>query len=286
MSNTQSEGKVQLFRDTLTKLEHLVDVRGNLVFRWSKSRTAIREAIIYVSKVLTELDVNTSESNAIEELERLVVMKCKTQIQSQACYGEDKFEVSIFDEIINAKIKFIRTGSFRRLISRGGVEPIAALERLAEVHRKHNSYDLDDLIESRIREFMYTPKPEASSGSILSYRDDFTNTSQPFAQSTTAPTVCPAKVVAAPVYVSPNIPRVNKMIIDIVPQASLQRENHERGPFSESEESKSTAKFVSSPLSWLQDQNQIHTKGDDDSTEDGGQLTPTSTIMTGGPGYL
>ncbi len=289
MSNTQSEGEVQLFRDTLTKLERLVDVRENLVCRWSTSRRTTEKGIIYLLKVLTELDVNNSESNAIEELERLVVMENKTRIQSEMyCIAEHQHELSsgkAFDEIIDAKINFIRKGSFSRLISRGGVEPIAALERLVEVQRKYYSKYMDGLLESRIKEFLYAPKPEASLRSILSYHEDFTNTLQPFAQSTTAPTVCPAKVVAAPVYVSPNFPRVNKMIIDRVPQASQKQENPKRDPSSESEESKTTAKFVSSPLSWLQDQNQVHTKGDDDSTEDGEQLTPTSTIISGGPGY-
>lgn len=73
MLATESEKDYLMFRKTLTKLERLVDVRG-IIFA-SKSKTTIGESIIYTLELLTEFDVNTSESNAIEELERLAMLK-------------------------------------------------------------------------------------------------------------------------------------------------------------------------------------------------------------------
>ncbi|KAF6228053.1 hypothetical protein HO133_007781 [Letharia lupina] len=53
----------------------------------------------------------------------------------------------------------------------------------------------------------------------------------------------------------------------------------------ECEASKTTAKFVSSPSSWLQDQDQdkVHAEDDDGSTTVRKELTPTSTIMSEHP---
>ena len=66
-----------MFRDTLIGLERFVDVWGNLSIICHIATTTTVEGIIYTLDVLTESDMNTSESNAIEELEHLAVMKEK-----------------------------------------------------------------------------------------------------------------------------------------------------------------------------------------------------------------
>ena len=68
-----------LFRDTLIQLETFVDVWSNLSIMGHIATTTV-EGIVYTLDVLTESDMNTSESNAIEELEHLAVMKEKTAL--------------------------------------------------------------------------------------------------------------------------------------------------------------------------------------------------------------
>lgn len=62
-----------MFCDTLTELERLVELRGKVS---SNPRTVtLDEVILHKVKLLTESDINTSESNAIEDLERLATLK-------------------------------------------------------------------------------------------------------------------------------------------------------------------------------------------------------------------
>lgn len=170
MPPTQSEVDFLLFRDTLTKLERLVDVWGNLSIMGHIATTTVK-GIMYMLDVLTESDMNTCESNAIEELERLAVMKGKTALTTQISNLIEiprEFVISklhsgqIFDKMIDSKIGFIKKGSFDQRFSRGCVEPMAALERLNEVQKKLLSESMNDLLESKIKEVVYTPIPKAS----------------------------------------------------------------------------------------------------------------------------
>lgn len=72
-----SKENSQMFCDTLTELERLVEVRGKLLYY--RSSVTLDEVILHKVKLLTESDVNTSESNAIEDLERLATPKEKTK---------------------------------------------------------------------------------------------------------------------------------------------------------------------------------------------------------------
>ena len=58
------------------------------------------------------------------------------------------------------------------------------------------------------------------------------------------------------------------------------QKNPKRDPSNECEDLKTTGKFVSNPSSWLQNQDNVHLKDDDNSTVDGGELTPASTIVS------
>lgn len=263
--------------------------------------------------------MNTSELNAFEELEGLAIMKEKTSFQSQMYYPHhsdslpklDSDTKQTFDKIIDSKIDFIKKDASSRVNNTRSVEPMAALERLAEVQKKHRSRGMDDLLVFKIKEVVYTPEPKVSPRSNPVIRGRYTHMSQPLTQSTT---VSSANVVAVPVCVSPNFPRLAGILVDKVPQASQKQKISGHDLPSECNESKTTPKFVTSHLSWVQDQNNVHTEwlqeqnkintkwlqeqnkintkwlqvriklhteDDDDSTEDWGELTPTSTIMSG-----
>ncbi|KAL9133612.1 MAG: hypothetical protein Q9175_005211 [Cornicularia normoerica] len=268
MSATEPKDFIK-FRDTLAKLERLVDVRDNLT---GHIITNTGEGINHTLKILTEFDVDTSEPNAFEELERLAIMKEKTAFQTRTycSYPGDplsKLDIDTkraFDKIMDSKIDFIKKDASSRLDSTRSVEPMATLERLAEVQKKYQSRGMDDLLAFKIKEVVYTPEPT------------------PLTQCTT---VSSANVVAVPVCVSPNFPRLAGILVDKVPQAFQKQEISRHDIPRKCNESKTTPKFITSHLSWVQDQNKVriklYTEDDDDSTEDWGELTPTSTIMSG-----
>ena len=156
-----------MFRDALTELERLVVVWVNTTA--SDILTIIGEGIIYKLKLLIELDVNTSESNAIKELERLIALKRKTVNQfsmlpyrEQSTWAAVGVDGKIFDKMIDSKIDFIKKGSFGQHVSGGDIEPMAALERLTEVQKSLNSKTINEILESKIKEIVYTPRPKVS----------------------------------------------------------------------------------------------------------------------------
>ena len=152
-----------LFHKTLTELERVVDVRDSL-YCADHAQKAIAEGIIYTLDLLTEYDVNTSESNPIEELERLVEMSLKvTEQNRRAAYWIIELHNGRFDKMIDSKIDFIKNYSFSRLVSKGGLEPIAALKRLVAVQRKISSHRMDSLLEFKIREVVWRTRAKASS---------------------------------------------------------------------------------------------------------------------------
>lgn len=203
MAATDSNENFLLFRNTLTKVERLVDVRGNLG-PYTGAVTMIEEGIIYTMKLLTELDGNTSESNAIEEVERLATLKSKINLQMfQNRTSSSHFLFSeMFDNMIDSKVDFIEKDSFNRLVSGGGVEPMAALERLAEVSKKLYRPSVDNFSVAKIKEVVYTPIPMASPKNDPVIRLLFTNRLQPHAQSTRISSI---NIVAAPVCVSQSL---------------------------------------------------------------------------------
>ena len=162
MLATVSKKDFLMFRNTLTELERLVEVRGNLLHGGHGS-TTIAEGILHVLELLTECDVNCSESTAIEELEHLVTMKVKSAEYSRQHWNKDVIhDGRNFDQIIDTKIDFIKKYSYSRYISDSDVEPMTALERLAEVQKKLRSKKLHELLESKIREIVWRPKAKAS----------------------------------------------------------------------------------------------------------------------------
>ena len=177
-----------MFRDTLSDLERLVDVRGDMkpayhiLTSYGVNKT-IGENIIYVLNILTTFDATTSESNAIDELERLATMKAKIRFQNlsdgnayRSNGPDDAPEVElhcggIFNKIIDSKIDFIKKGLFNPLMSRGEVEPMAALERLSKVAKKLDpSKGMADLLKSKIHEVARRHIPKASFGHDLGVR--------------------------------------------------------------------------------------------------------------------
>lgn len=170
MPAIEPKGDFLLFRETLTELERLVDVRDILedirdsLYYADHAKKAIAEGISYTLDLLTEYDVNTSESNSVEELERLVEMSLKvTEQNRRAAPRITKLHDERFDRMIDSKIDFIKNYPFSRHVSKGGLEPIAALERLAAVQRKIDSHRMDSLLEFKIREVVWRTRAKASS---------------------------------------------------------------------------------------------------------------------------
>lgn len=161
---TESDGDFVLFREALTELECLVQWQTGGNFRGLSTKT-IREGIIYTLELLTKFEVNTSVSNAIEELERLGNIQLEVAryhgLLFPGFHGLDNGEV--FDGMIESKIDFIKSVSFSRRVSEDGVEPMAAIERLAAVRMKINTLKMDGLLGSEIREFVWRPRAKASS---------------------------------------------------------------------------------------------------------------------------
>ena len=108
--------------------------------------------------------MNTSESNPIEELERLVEMSLRvTEQNRRAAYWITELHNGHFDKMIDSKIDFIKNYPFCRLVSKGGLESMAALERLAAVQRKISPHRKDSLLEFKIREVVWRTRAKASS---------------------------------------------------------------------------------------------------------------------------
>ena len=158
-----------LFRETLTELERLVDVRrkGELFVMagsassGKRATKAIEDGFVHMLELLAESDMNTSEANAIEELERLAEMRIAREHDGgQYCIERGR---PILDKLIDSKVNFIKNDSFDRVDSDVGIEPMAALERLAAVNLKAYSRYMDGLLETKIREIVWRPRAKAGS---------------------------------------------------------------------------------------------------------------------------
>ncbi len=146
MPATISKEDFLKFRDTLNRLECLAEVGSKLILV-PDTHSDIDNGIDHTLQLLEVVNVNTSESNAIEELERLEnILSMIPEI------GGRGPRCSLLSKIINTKIDFLKTGSFSTLVSEGGVEPQAALKRLAEIRSKVFLGRLDDLLKAKIRE--------------------------------------------------------------------------------------------------------------------------------------
>ena len=170
MSATESKGNFLMFRNTLTELERLVDVRGNLACRHYNqellekdySQELLEEGIAYMLELLSNYDVNTSESNAFEELERLVNMRCKIEeLNLDHAWRESSRNGNFFEKMIGTKVDFIQKGSFSEISSEDRVEPMAALERLTAVMSKFSSQEICELVNSKIREVVWRTRAKA-----------------------------------------------------------------------------------------------------------------------------
>ena len=162
-----TESNFLMFRETLAELECLIDVRlkGELFNLYSSNSrgatAAIEDGIVYMLELLTEYDINTSEANAVEELERLVEMENARDDFGQVCIDHERGR-SILEKMIDSKVNFIKNSSFSRLDSKDGVESMAALKRLAAVNLKASSRCMDSLLEAKIREIVWRPRVKAS----------------------------------------------------------------------------------------------------------------------------
>ena len=163
MPDTESKGDFLMFRETLDELERLVDVRCKGYIFNGFAGKAMDDGMNYMLKLLTELDVNTSESNAFDDLERLVEVRSRRSSPTGSRRLWDLRSESILDEIIDSKINFIKKGSFSNVYSKDSVDPMVALERLAAVTPKTHSQYMDRLLEAKIREIVYRPRAKASS---------------------------------------------------------------------------------------------------------------------------
>ena len=162
MPEAESKGDFLMFRETLAELECLVDIRANTYLCSGRAGTAMDDGFIYMLNLLTELDVNTSESNAIDELERLAGVRSRQYSPTDDHCLVDIRSTSILDEMIDSKINFIKKGSFSRVDSKDGVDPMVALERLAVINIKIYSQDMDGLLEAKIREIVWRPRAKVS----------------------------------------------------------------------------------------------------------------------------
>ena len=115
--------------------------------------------------------MNTSESKAFEELERLVNMKCKLTEQYNYHGGQPDhkriYDNEVIDELIDyiiaRKVRFIKKNAFSEISGEDRIEPMAALERLTAVKIKFQSRvmddplkeEIEDLLKSKIREVVW-----------------------------------------------------------------------------------------------------------------------------------
>ena len=152
MSAAKSEKDPLMFRITLTELERLIDIRGNLRLdsRTLSLDNTITKGISCKLDLLSDYDVNTSESKAFEELERLVNMKCKLSEQYRGPQTHHKVIDTTIDEMIGIKVNFIKKDAFSEISSEDRVEPMTALERLTAVKIKFQSIEVDDLVTKEL----------------------------------------------------------------------------------------------------------------------------------------
>lgn len=166
----KSKPDFEMFRATLTKTERLIDVCTS---HWTHHVTYTREqslsnrmqgtygdAMIHTLKLLVDLNIDTSESNAIEELKRLATMSQKLRDKQGLEMHRDKknpkFNVrGLLNKLIDSKKAFLKNGTFSHRFSEGGVDPMTALERFLWVQKKDGRIDMEALLISRVNEATY-----------------------------------------------------------------------------------------------------------------------------------
>ena len=216
MSGTGKKPDFKKFRATLTKLERLIGVwRFSLRDQISYSEdgkvitSTTGDGIIHTLLLLLELNINTSESNTIQELERLLTIK--TEIRAIPCNiwkcpTYDRYCASnqpnistgiLLERLTEFKVAFLNGGTFSRLISEGGVEPMTALERLTKIQLELQSVELGNLLTSRMNEVVYTCEDKASARFIPIICENLTHTLQPL----TKPVTDSSSDVVDPVHV-------------------------------------------------------------------------------------
>ena len=190
MSGTDKEPDFNMFRATLTKLERLIGI-------WTKQNTdllpklysysgvgtnPIGESMIHTLKLLIKFDINTSESNAIEELEHLATIRiniCGIPLPKDGpnylyyCASKDP-EMSTWgylECLTKSKIAFLEGRTVSRLVSEGGVEPMTALDRLTDIQMKLRSVELSKLLTLKMNEVVYTCEAKASTKIIPIIRE-------------------------------------------------------------------------------------------------------------------
>ena len=186
MSGTESKPDFEMFRATLAKLERLIGIWTRQATdllgppshyppsHFKTERKFIGEGMIHTLKTLIEFDTNTSESNVFEELEHLVTIENRISGMPSIYYGPSYvgYDASmdprlttqgLLQQLIESKIAFLKGGTFSRLISEGGVEPMTALDRLSKIQLKLRSVELSKLLTSKMKEVVYNCEEKASS---------------------------------------------------------------------------------------------------------------------------
>ena len=180
MSGIEKKPDFEMFRATLTKLERLIGVCTKKVVKfyygYSNSESTANptgESMIHMLKLLIEFDINTTESNAIEELERLSFIGIKIlgiplrdggPTLARYCASKNpKISTSgLLQQLTESKIAFLKGMPFSRLVSEGDIEPMTALERLTDIQVELRSFELSKLLTSRMDEVVYFCEAKAS----------------------------------------------------------------------------------------------------------------------------
>ena len=181
MSGSEKEPDFEMFRATLTKMERLIGVWSNSFsdqISYSEDQnvvaSTIGDGIIHTLLLLLKLNINTSESNTIQELERLLTIKtrirgipcnvwgCSTYDQYCASNQTNTQPRVLLKRLTELKVAFLNGGTFSRLSSEGGVEPMTALERLTKIQLELQSVELGSLLTMKMNEIVYTCEDKAS----------------------------------------------------------------------------------------------------------------------------
>ena len=163
MSAIKSKGNFLMFRETLTELERLVDIRDIVIRTY--------HTIKFIGKVSSvcwssSRDMMLTPANRMlsKELERLAEMRVKIAQQDRViAHSTELADGQVLDKLINSKIAFVRDNFFSQLGSGGSVEPMTALERLAVVQRKTNLHYIEGLLELKIRKILWKARAKAIS---------------------------------------------------------------------------------------------------------------------------
>ncbi|KAM0803672.1 hypothetical protein BDR22DRAFT_818861 [Usnea florida] len=329
MSGTEKKPDFEMFRATLQKLERLIGVctshwTHHVTYTGQPSlhhamQTTYGDAMIHTLKLLRDMNINTSESNAMEELKRLATISKKLLNKRGLEKHCDKKNANLnvrglLNKLIDSKKAFLKNGAFSHLVKEGGVEPMTALERFLEVQMKHGEIDMEELLISRPLTKSVTPSSRKVADPVQTpQKQENPNRDLPGECKEPKTTATSASIPSSSLenqteiqiqwllnqnkvheeWILKQIEAQTKLDVD----SGLKDVNKVLKRLTQ-DQKKVNMEWLqhhnSAHMGWIRDQNKInmkwlqdpvedHTKeGDvDSSEEDGGELTPTSTITSG-----